>query len=150
MVLSRPPCTSVSDLVARPSGDLARLLAHARHLAELDGALREFLGEPLGQHCRVANVTDRTVTLLADSPAWCSRLRFRGTEVLQHLRRITGRPAFSHIVVRVRPPHAVRPEPLRRRPRLSGATAKLLRSVAAGTEDQRLRNALLRLAERAS
>ncbi|NIR28599.1 MAG: DUF721 domain-containing protein [Gammaproteobacteria bacterium] len=143
--MSRSPFTSVRELVSGTASPLRGLLQHARDLERVDGLVRQHLGTPLNRHCRLANLTPRTVVLHADSPVWSARLRYRTPDILALLRRRLKQPGLREAQVRVRPPAQPAPRPPAR-PRLSAGTAALLHSVAEGIEDPRLRQALRRLA----
>ena len=143
--MPRSPFTSMRELVSHTGGPFRGLLQRARDLERVDGLIRQHLGTPLNRHCRLANLTPRSVVLHADSPVWSARLRYRTPEILALLRWRLQDPGLREAQVRVRPPG----EPPARapgRPRLSAGTATLLRSVAEAIEDPRLRQALLRLA----
>ncbi len=143
--MPRSSFTSVRELVSHTAGPLHGLLRRARDLERVDGLIRQHLGAPLNRHCRLANLTPHTVILHADSPVWSARLRYRTPEILALLRRQLGHPGLRQAQVRVRPPME---PPVRApaRPQVSAGTATLLRSVAEGIDDPRLRQALLRLA----
>lgn len=110
--------------------------------------LRPWLPASLREHCVHAQARRGELLLFVDSPAWSSRLRFLAPQLLIHAVRIV-RPQPRRLIVRVLP-QAV--ETRRRRPPalLSGSSAKLIRVAAATVTDDRLRDALRRLAARGS
>lgn len=86
--------------------------------------------------------------MFVDSPAWGSRLRFLAPQLLIHAVRI-ARPQPRRIIVRVLP-QAIETRPRRQPALLSGSSAQLIRVAAATVTDDRLRDALQRLAARGS
>jgi len=52
--------------------------------------LQTVLPPELQPHCRLANVRDGVVIMLATSSIWASRLRFHQTDLLKHLNEVHG------------------------------------------------------------
>lgn len=118
-----------------------------RALAVLERQILSLLPPEFAPHCRVAGVTGGRLLLVADTPAWAARLRFQGTQLVQHLGRV-GTVTVRTVQVRIIPPiDETRPAP--RRIRLSAENARLLEQTAKGIRDARLAQALTRLARRA-
>lgn len=86
------------------AGDLGALAAHAERMSGLTAALREALGPELAPHLVAATLDEdgRVLSLVADSPAWASRLRFAGREILAAVTTPARRPQRCR--VRVSPP----------------------------------------------
>lgn len=103
------------------------------------------LPSPLNEHCTSAVLHDDSLTLLADSPVWASRLRYLSRNLQEKL-RLTG-VEIMNIKVKVyimeRP--FMSPRNPREATRLSPANAELLRSVGECIDDKGLKDALLRL-----
>lgn len=140
----------------RGTPSLVKLLAKARALDELNATVSDFLGAPLNHHCHVANIDDDVVVIHADSPVWSARLRYRIPDVLEHLRRNDSSRRIGRAKIGVRPTALRQAEPTESglanatasgRPRMSGDTARLIRSVADGSPDSNLSRVLLRIAK---
>jgi len=124
-------------------GHIARRVATLRCL---DDALRDCLPAECCNHCRAAGVSDGTLFLIADSPAWRARLHFYSSRIINHFSRL-GKPPIVRIKVRVAHALGVRAP---RRPAGSARTippetARGLASLARDTEDPALRQVLERL-----
>jgi len=107
----------------------------------------------LDGHFHVANIHDRTLVIMTDSPVWTTRLRQLGPRILTILQN-RGRKNLLHIRVFSRPAQTapIRPaEPVKSRPnQISQQSSQLISQTAAGIADEGLRAALLKLATHAS
>lgn len=118
-------------------------------LAVLDHLLAECLPADCLAHCRVAGIQDDTLVLIADSPAWRSRIHFSASRIIDHFNRL-DKLTLSRLRVRVG-----RPEPPMRRSRgrppggePPPATARALAELADEVDDPDLGASLRRLASR--
>jgi len=143
----------VHKLLSGSSGnDLNGLICHARRLERLSALVRGYLGTPLGDHCRAANLREGGLLLHADSSAWANRLRYELPALLEFLRQ-QGQPELASIRFKVVPSDRLPPPATggnRARPKLSAAASALLQNIAETTQDPDIREALLRLAKHAS
>ncbi|MCC6207745.1 MAG: DUF721 domain-containing protein [Gammaproteobacteria bacterium] len=103
------------------------------------------------QHCRVAGITQQTLILHADSPAWATKLRYYCPQLPADLCQLPDFRQLTDIRIKVIPPEFLQTSrqtspPVRRS--LPPSAARLLRDVAATTSNAPLRDALLRLATR--
>ena len=133
-----------------------KLLAAGKTLATIDTRLAEqkalleqlraIMPLSMAEHCIWA-VHNRNgiLVLMADSPAWASRLRYLSTKLSQKLRQI-GYPV-TRIQVKVtilnNPP--IQQKIMRRANTLSLSNAKILNSIAESVDDEKLSTALMRL-----
>lgn len=131
-------------------GALCAIAAHCNRLERLNALVSACLAHPLDRHCRVANLEQGVLTLHSDGPGWTTRLRFEAPRLLRTLRQEPGFSALSEIRLRQPPLPTETPPPSRPAAKLSAATGEHLRAVAAMTEIPSLREALLRLAARAT
>ena len=137
-----------SRVLSQSEGLVPRLMARARELQRLERTVLERLPQPLREHCRLANLRDGTLVLQADSPVWGARLRYSAPSLLRELARGGGVPRLRRIEILVRPTRVTLVRQ-RSEPRTIGAhSARLLREVAASTEDPDLRQAWSKLASR--
>jgi hypothetical protein len=104
-------------------------------------------------HYHVANIHDRTLVIMTDSPVWTTRLRQLGPRILTILQN-SGRKNLLHIRVFSRParsPVARPPESVKTKPKhISLQSSRLLNQAASTIADEGLREALLKLARHAS
>lgn len=121
-----------------------------RRLRELERTLGRCLrAAPERAAVRVAAFERGRLVLVTDSPVWCSRLRYESPALRACLAR--SGVSVAQIELRVAPTRAsAAPSAASgtRRARLSGDSARLLRSHARGVRDPALRAALERLAGR--
>ncbi len=127
-----------------------RLIKRARALGRLTALLRAQLPPECDGHFHVANIRDRTIAIMTDSPVWTTRLRQLGPQILTALHD-DGRKNLLHVRVFSRPSqksavHRVKP---RRKPqpkRISSQSSRLIQQAAACIDDDALRQALQKLA----
>ena len=125
-------------------GALLALIDRRRQLLQ---AIRAHLPPPLDAHCLYAALEEGKLTLVTDSPAWASRLRFQTLELTAELSSTQGEIEACRVRVQ---PLAVARRALdveRPRARISPATVSLLRQAAEAQGDTELGRALCRLAQ---
>ncbi len=118
-------------------------------LRHLDQALRECLPPEYHAHCRAAGLSDGTLYVATDSPAWRTRLRFYGTQIISHVSRLANVPVTR---LELRVSRALEP-PVRQAPAgparaIPANSARAFASLAQQTSDLGLRAVLERLARR--
>ena len=145
---TRTPRSIAQILDQVGNSDLRTLSAQGRLAADLERRVLACLPADLAAECRVGGISEGRLRLLAPTPAWAARLRFEAPRLLKSLHS-HGKTAISEVQVRVVPPAAARPAPLRQ-VRLSAANARLLEQTARAIADPRLAQALARLARRGS
>lgn len=137
--------TKFTRVVSGNTG-LSALLAQARDLGRLRAELAGSLPEELREGWQLARLDARMLVVTVDGPARATRMRYAQAALLHAAQVATGtRP--SSMRVKIIPP--VRKPPPAEPRRLSTEAAALLQSTAAGVEDEKLKRALLRLAQRA-
>jgi hypothetical protein len=131
----------------------ASLKKRAQELRRLTSLLRSELPAESDGHYHVANIHDRTLVIMTDSPVWTTRLRQLGPRILTILQN-SGRKNLLHIRVFSRPaqsPVAKPPQTVKTKPRqISRQSSQLLNQTASFIGDDGLRAALLKLARHAS
>ena len=130
----------IDDLFGR-SDALRRLAAAVARQRALLAAGTDAVPRDLAAHCVAATLEGTELTLLADSPAWATRLRYLGGDLR---RRLRGRWRVEAVTVQVAPPRQP-PAASGRRVVLSATAADAIAEAAAGIADPALRQALLRL-----
>ena len=123
------------------------LLALIDRRHQLLQAIRARLSPPLDAHCLYATLEEGKLTLVTDSPAWASRLRFQAPELTAEL--VSTHGEIEACRVRVHPLAVARRalDVERPRARISPATVSLLRQAAEAQGDTELGRALCRLAQ---
>jgi hypothetical protein len=130
------------------SAALGEVVEEARSGDRILAALRRALPADLAAHLGAAHLRDATLIVVADGPAWATRLRFLEPELKAALDARTRR-VVRRVAVRVGPPVSAprASAPPASRP-LSAAARAALESGAAGVTDPKLAAALRRLARR--
>ncbi|MBK1672558.1 hypothetical protein CKO35_04440 [Ectothiorhodospira shaposhnikovii] len=125
------------------------LLTRARMLENLTWSVRNLLPPGPREHCWVSGMEDGALTLVTDSGAWATQLRYLKREILKQIQAHHGLHPRS-IQIRVCP--ALSDARKENRPRqanaLSNRARESLLSAANTVEDTELRQALRRLAAR--
>ena len=136
------PCSRLLAAAARP------LIERARHLQQLEQAVKELLPENLSVHCTVQNLKSEILVLATSSPAWAARLRFVTPDLIKQL---GGRLSLPLRTVQIKiSPEKVKNQIVKsHRPKLSLASGTLLAQTAHSVNHPALQNALYRLAAKA-
>jgi hypothetical protein len=125
------------------------LIERASALRRLTSLLRSELPPESDGHYHVANIRDRTIVIMTDSPVWTTRLRQMGPRILSALHSY-GEKQLLHVRVFSRPPHSVDrapAQPAKQPPKvISAQSSRLIHQAACCIDDDRLRQALLKLA----
>lgn len=136
---------NIGTLLNDPSGHLSTITRHVRHLQRLNEALYAILPVRLKSHVVVANFTGGILVLCADSPAWATQLHYHLALVMEALRKQL--PGLQDIRVRnARPMPATAEKNKPRQMQLTRKSSNCLSICADHVNDQKLRNALRRLA----
>jgi len=129
-----------------PTNQLRALLDKAEQHRSLESAIHALLPEKLASKCRLGGIRNGELTLLVHSSALASQVRFQQRTLLPQLRKDDRLAGIWRIRVRVSPaPH--QPEPYRPLRSLSTENARLLEEEAGHTEDEALKEVLLKLAK---
>ena len=140
--------TPLYKLLKAKKGDVAQLVTHARQLGHLSSIVQAMLEPPLANHCQLAHFDGSRMVLIADTPAWASRLRFSINTLLAQLKQYSNKfHALSQIEVQVKPVLPSMPAPIKKERKLSAEAAHCLTESAEGIEDPALKQALQRLAK---
>lgn len=139
--------SDLDSFKSRLDGSLSK---RAQELGYLTSLLRSELPPESDGHYHVANIHDRTVVIMTDSPVWTTRLRQLGPSILTILQN-SGKQHLLHIRVFSRPTQSAParpPQKNRTEPRqISRQSSQLISQTAAFIEDDGLREALLKLAK---
>ncbi len=145
---SRKTDNGLRRLAPRLDGDGGPLGGVARFARELEThrrRLQQGLPESLRGQWRLARLDEVEIVVVAESPAWATRLRYAGPQIQEAAARLTGvRP--RRVTVRIAPA-ADRPR-CHQPPHPPGEHARAaIRAAAETMDDPRLREALRRLAD---
>src|SRR3954468_12282915 len=92
---------TVGDLISARLPALAQRALSAPETSEWHVTVMKALGPELANKVNGITLNSGKITVLADSSAWASRMRFVLAEIEPAVREVT--PGFRELVVRVRP-----------------------------------------------
>ena len=141
--------TPIYKLLRAQKGDVAELVTHARQLGHLSDIIQAMLEPSLADHCHLAHFDGSRMVIVADSPAWATRLRFSIDTLVSQLQQYSNKfHRLSKIEVAVRPQLPDLPQVNVVERTISVEAAQYIEESAAGVEDPDLKQALQRLASR--
>lgn len=111
--------------------------------------LRSILPAECDNHYHAAAVRDKTLIIVTDSPVWTTRLRQLGPKILQNLlKEIT--PSIQHVRISTRMGPTVSDyKPVTVKHHMSSQSGLHIKQCANYIEDEKLKRALLNIANRA-
>jgi len=151
------------NLIARQFNELIssddqlnKLYHHAMAICALNEKLHKHLAPSLSNHCNVANYSDETLTVNADTSAWASKLRYCIPDILKFAKLECGLTNLKTVRVRVLPIHHKANQPKTgqskfsatnptRKARLSKKSADFIKNVAESINDPELRKSILKI-----
>ena len=101
-------------------------------------------------HFNVANIHNKTLVIVADSPVWTSRIRQLGPNILAIMKTQSNEDLHHIKVITRRGPTVDNHKPLGIQRKLSTKASQLLEQTASFLPDDELSKALLRLSKRKS
>lgn len=136
---------SLSRALHSGSSALSVLSRRARALQRWEQVIGDQLPAEFRGHWALARVDTHGMVLVADSPAWASRLRYMGSQIMRLVANAGG-PAAVRMTIKVGNPA---PQPKKATPRqLSEQARRCILSAAEAQQDPKLRAALFRLGRR--
>jgi hypothetical protein len=142
-------CNPVQTLFKDSSSVLASLCKRADYLNQLNRELGSKLPTPLNSHCKLANITDDSAIIHADSSAWSARLRYCIPEILNIIHNQLNITGIKSIRIKVMLPRKENYTKHKRTLSMSKHNARLLADTAKYMPDSALRSTLLRLSSHA-
>ncbi len=130
------------------SSDLRKIVRQAQRLLAMNQIIIPFLPVNLRSHCQTAQITATSLTLIVDSAAWLTHLRYLKPQLLEQLKTQPQCVNLKEIIFRIQPSQNASPEKVEpTKPReLSTDNKELLRSTASIVNDPLLKKALLKMA----
>lgn len=132
-------------------GEVEHLVTQTNELKRLTRLLQAELNPSLAPHCHVARLTPPHLTVVVDSPAWSTRLRYQSTGLLRQLaRKHQIFQDVTHIEIKIYPARLQRRTPSSVPRDISPGAATVITDMANSIDDPGLKQALLRLASRSN
>ena len=147
--MSMKSSTPIHKLLRAQKGNVAELVTQARQLGHLSDIIQAMLDPSLADHCHLAHFDGSRMVLVADSPAWATRLRFSVDTLVSQLKQYSNKfHGLSKIEVAVRPELPGQPQPDVVIRTISAEATQYIEESAQGIDDPELKQALQRLAQR--
>ena len=124
-----------------------RILGKASQLDKLPRLVRSCLPSECQNHVSVADIRDRQLVLVSDSPVWSSRLRLFQNDILEMLTNHANLQLNQILIKQTYPKQQAKTAPIKPR-YLDQNSAKLLQQTADSIDDADLRQALNKLASK--
>lgn len=145
---------NIDDILHMPDNQLSSIIAKVNQLNQLNQSLSDILDPKLAAHCQITNLENQILTLLIDNSSWGTKIRYVTPEILKKMQQIPTLCQVKQIKCIVRPKQQYRnanpPQTAQKTAQkmpISSENAKILRSVAHGIKDEKLKQALLQLAD---
>lgn len=122
----------------------------ASKLERYSWLLKKALPTECDIHFNVANIHNKTLIIVADSPVWTSRLRQLGPNILAIMKTQSNEDLHHIKVITRRGPTVDNHKPLIIQRKLSSEASQLLEQTASFMKDDELSKALLNLSKRQS
>lgn len=132
------------------SQHLKKVISESQYQDKILNTIRQLLQPQLAAHCISVHYSEQSLKLFTDSSVWSSKLRFQSKKLLKDLNQ-NGLPTHK-IDVRVIPASS-KPGPKQKKQaanQISSQTAKSVHQVAESINDNKLSEALKRLAKSAA
>lgn len=144
----RPLPARTPTALLRDAKPLKALFGEAQRLARLQSLLESQLQPAARPHCRIASWRDGCLLLIITDGHWATRLRYQQPRLVRQLRGLEEFANLSRILFKVQP-LANQQRDAGHGLQLSRTASTHLEETAATVENPALREALLRLANRA-
>jgi len=139
----------INDILQAPNNQLSNLVAKVNQLNQLNQSLSKILDAKLASHCQITNLENGVLTILVDNSSWGTKIRYASPDILNKMHQTDNLSKVKSIKCIVRPKRYERAKTKQSDQKLniSVENAQLLRSIAKGVKDKKLREALQRLSE---
>lgn len=138
--------STLNKLFINSPGVLSKLHQRITRITACQDKLRSELGSPLSEHLNVANISNDTLTLYTDNPAWASRLRFNIRTILKIAKQSCGLNELKSVRVKVVIRNSGH-KSFKRSLSVSENTAKMIGETTESINDHKLRTSLKNLSK---
>jgi len=141
----------VTRLLNTQNKNLANLISQASRLAQIKIIVNQSLDYDISDHFMVSTLKNQKLTIVADSPAWATRLRYVQNKILERFKHYSFTQDIRSISVKVRPIEfsSNKPPPISRKVFLSAASASIMREHIEAISDPNLQSSLMRVIQHA-
>ncbi len=128
---------------------LRKIVRQTQRLSALNRILVPCLPENLRTHCQVGQISPTEWTILVDSAAWLTHLRYYKQQLLQNLKKQPQCSYLQEIHFRIQPRELIKEEIKVKKisKTMSADNKELLQNIAETVENSLLKKSLLKLAK---
>ena len=136
--------------LSRKKDGVADLVTKARFMGKLNEEFLKCIPSPINLHVQLAFVNGAKLHVIADTPAWATKLRFMSAHIIPTLKKnIQYFQYVKEMSISTRPISRKKSKlQVSRDHHISSEAKNCLENIAEGLENQNLRESLLRLAKR--
>ena len=134
----------------RKKDGVADLVTKARLMGKLNQEFLKNIPAPINLHVQLAYINGSKLHVIADSPAWATKLRFMSSHIIPTLKKnIQYFQYVKELTISTRPVNAAVEKRKLNQPRHLSVEAKnCLENMADGLDNEKLQRSLRRLASR--
>lgn len=143
----KDPVTMENLLRDYGNSELRKIVRQAQRLLAMNQILQQCLPENLRPHCQVGQISATDLTILVDSAAWLTHLRFFKPQLIQQLKKQPQCAYIKDVQYRIQPEQPldrVKPE-LKIMRQISAENKEILQSTAELVDSLILKKALIKL-----
>lgn len=96
-------CKSIESLVSAEPSPLQNLVKQAQRIQQLGRKLESRLDPSFQGNFTLANINDGVATILANSSAWATRLRYHIPDILDELAKQLGQNRVNTVRIKIAP-----------------------------------------------
>lgn len=139
----------INDILQAPNNQLSSLIAKVNQLNQLNQSLSKILDAKLASHCQITNLEKGILTILVDNSSWGTKIRYASPNILNkmHQKDVFSKVKSIKCIVRPKRHERTKTKQSDQKLNISAENAQILRSVANGVKDEKLREALRKLSE---
>ena len=139
-------CKSIESLVSAEPSPLQNLVKKAQRIQQLGKMLESRLDPSFPGNFTLANINDGVATILANSSAWATRLRYHIPDILDELKKQLRQDRVKTVRIKIAPTHQDIPAIEKKQNKLSREAASYLIRTADDFGDSPIRDTLLSIA----
>ncbi len=141
---------TISDYISHNNNTLENVLKKVRILKEWNNILAQCLESDhnIIEHCHVVDLNKNSLIVIADSPHWVTKLRFKIPEILPKIRTYKGLEKVKAICCKSLPytQNNREKKPLVEPLKISKKTSNTMIEIAKNIKDQKLKSILEKIA----
>ncbi len=137
---------TISSLLNSDNSDLKSLVKKAQAIHDLGQKLQSLVEPALKSRFTLANINNGVATLITDSSAWATRLRYNIPAILDILNNELKLKTVKTIRIKVKPSSLEKNAAHNNRFSISGTSADFLKLTAENIGDREIRDCLLKIA----